>query len=341
MDVAIQKNWLELIKPTEIQSQSSLGHKRSKIEVEPLERGFGVTLGNALRRVLLSSIRGSAIIAVQIDGVLHEFSSIAGVREDVTDIVLNTKGIAVRSQVEGLKRLVLDAKGPCEVRAGDISTTGDIQVLNPDHAICTLDDGVELHMEFLVSSGRGYVPAEKNRTEDAPIGLIPIDAIFSPVKRVAYSVENTRVGQGLDYDKLIMEIETDGTVLPEDALAYSARILQDQLQVFINFEEAQPTVVVPEAQTIDFNPALLKKVDELELSVRSANCLKNDNIVYIGDLLQKTEAELLRTPNFGRKSLNEIKEVLSHMGLHLGMDIPDWPPENIDDLAKKYDEPSF
>jgi DNA-directed RNA polymerase subunit alpha len=238
---------------------------------------------------------------------------------------------------EGPKRVVLRKQGPGVVTAGDIQATGDIEVLNPGHAVCTLDQGAEIRMEFTVNSGKGYVAAERNRPEDAPIGLIPVDSLYSPVKRVSYKVENTREGQILDYDKLTMTVETDGAISPEDAIAYAARILQDQLQVFINFEEPSKHVMEDMKPELEFNAALLKKVDELELSVRSANCLKNDNIVYIGDLIQKTEAEMLRTPNFGRKSLNEIKEVLAQMGLHLGMEVQNWPPDNIDELAKKFE----
>ena len=333
-----QKNWQELIRPMKLEIQPSRDRKRKgTVVAEPLERGFGMTLGNALRRVLLSSLQGAAVSSVQIDGVLHEFSSIAGVREDVTDMILNIKEIALRMHSEGPKRLILRKQGPGVVTAGDIQATGDIEVLNPGHVICTLDQGAEIRMEFTVNSGKGYVTAERNRPEDAPIGLIPVDSLYSPVKRVSYKVENTREGQILDYDKLTMSVETDGSVTPEDAVAYAARILQDQLQVFINFEEPSKMVSEDMKPELEFNAALLKKVDELELSVRSANCLKNDNIVYIGDLIQKTEAEMLRTPNFGRKSLNEIKEVLSQMGLHLGMEVPNWPPENIDELAKKFE----
>ena len=336
----IQKNWTELIKPQQLEFEAGLDPKRkASVIAEPLERGFGLTLGNALRRVLLSSIQGAAVTALQIDGVLHEFSSVAGVREDVTDIVLNVKAIAIKMEVEGPKRVTLRAKGPGAVKASDISTTAGIEVLNPDHVICHLDDGAEIHMELTIESGKGYQPADRNRPEDAPIGLVPVDALFSPVKRVSYKVEPTREGQILDFDKLTLTIETDGSVSPEDALAYAARILQDQLRTFVNFDEPQEAVVRPsEEPELEFNPLLLKKVDELELSVRSANCLKNDNIVYIGDLIQKTEAEMLRTPNFGRKSLNEIKEVLTGMGMHLGMEITNWPPENIDELSKKFED---
>ena len=228
-------------------------------------------------------------------------------------------------------------EGPGVVKAGDIQQTADVQILNPEHVICTLDEGAEVRMEFTVNNGKGYVPSERNRPEDAPIGLIPVDSIYSPVRRVSYKIENTREGQILDYDKLIMTVETNGSMSPEDAVAYAARILQDQLSVFINFDEPSKIVHEDIRPELEFNAALLKKVDELELSVRSANCLKNDNIVYIGDLIQKSEAEMLRTPNFGRKSLNEIKEVLAQMGLHLGMEVPNWPPENIDELAKKYE----
>ncbi len=335
----IQKNWQELIKPNKLEVIPGDDAKRpTTVVAEPLERGFGLTLGNALRRILLSSLQGAAISSVQIDGVLHEFSSIPGVREDVTDIVLNIKDIAIRMQGEGPKRMVLKKQGPGAVLAGDIAVSGDVTVLNPNLVICNLDEGAEIRMEFTVNTGKGYVPADQNRAEDAPIGLIPVDALYSPVKKVAYRVENTREGQVLDYDKLTLNIETNGSITPEDAVAYAARILQDQLNVFVNFEEPRREEAAPSIPELAFNPALLKKVDELELSVRSANCLKNDNIVYIGDLIQKTEAEMLRTPNFGRKSLNEIKEVLAQMGLHLGMDVTGWPPENIEELAKRFEE---
>ena len=336
----IQNNWQELIKPTKLDIVPGHDSNRHvRIVAEPLERGFGLTLGNALRRILLSSIQGAAVVSVQIDGVLHEFSSIAGVREDITDIVLNIKQMSVKCHSEGVKRMILSKKGPGVVTAGDIEEIADVEILNPDLVLCTLDDGADVRFEFTVNTGNGYVPAEQNRADDAPIGLIPVDSLYSPVRRVSYNVENTREGQVLDYDKLTMDIETDGSVSPEDALALAARILQDQLQTFINFEEPeQIPEAVSVAEEIGFSAALLKKVDELELSVRSANCLKNDNIVYIGDLIQKSEAEMLRTPNFGRKSLNEIKEVLSEMSLHLGMEVPTWPPENIEELAKKHED---
>ena len=337
--MTIQKNWQELIRPNKLEITLGDDSKRMATMVaEPLERGFGQTLGNALRRILLSSLQGAAITSVHIDGVLHEFSSIPGVREDVTDIVINIKDIAIKMHGDTAKRMTLKKQGPGPVMAGDISTSGDIQILNPDLVICTLDEGAEIRMEFTVATGKGYVPADRNRAEDAPIGLIPVDSLYSPVKKVAYRIENTREGQVLDYDKLTMSIETNGAIGPEDALAFAARILQDQLNVFVNFEELRREEATTSIPELSFNPALLKKVDELELSVRSANCLKNDNIVYIGDLIQKTEAEMLRTPNFGRKSLNEIKEVLAQMGLHLGMDVQGWPPENIEELAKRFEE---
>ncbi len=331
----IQKNWQELIKPTNLDIESS--DNKAKIVVEPLERGFGLTLGNALRRVLLSSLQGGAVTAIKINGVLHEFSVIPGVREDVTDIVLNIKCLAVAVNGEGPKTMTLKAEGPCEVTAAMIETGHDVEIKNPDLVICNLDAGAKINMELTVNTGKGYVPAALNKAPDAPIGVIAVDAIYSPVRKVSYKVDNTRVGQATDYDKLTMVVETNGVVSPEDAVAYAARILQDQLKPFINFDEPEAEAEV-EKEELPFNKNLLKKVDELELSVRSANCLKNDNIVYIGDLVQKTEAEMLRTPNFGRKSLNEIKEVLAKMGIHLGMDTPGWPPENIEELIKRVDE---
>ncbi|WP_260927144.1 DNA-directed RNA polymerase subunit alpha [Novosphingobium sp. 9] len=344
------KNWQELKKPNSLEIKPGPDPKtKATFVAEPLERGFGLTLGNALRRVLLSSLQGAAVTSIKIENVLHEFSSLAGVREDVTDIVLNVKQIALKMQGEGAKRLQLSATGPAVVTAGDIAVTGDIEVMNKDLVICTLDDGATLNMELTADVGKGYVPAVANRPVDAPIGLIPVDSLYSPVRQVSYKVENARIGQELDFDKLSLSVETDGTVTPEDAVAYAARILQDQLALFVHFEDIVPVGAAPmvgmaagaapeENDANQLNRYLLKKVDELELSVRSANCLKNDNIIYIGDLVQKTEAEMLRTPNFGRKSLNEIKEVLSSMGLRLGMDIPGWPPENIEEMAKKLEQ---
>jgi DNA-directed RNA polymerase subunit alpha len=336
----MHKNWQELIKPSKLNTQAGTDPRRlGSIIAEPLERGYGLTLGNALRRVLLSSLQGAAVIAIQIDGVLHEFSSIPGVREDVTDVVLNIKSLALRMHGEGTRRMRLRADQAGEVRAGMIETGSDIEVMNPDLVICTLDRDAKLNMELTVQTGKGYRPAAQNRPEDTPIGMIPIDSIFSPVRKVSYKVDNTRVGQITDYDKLTMQVETTGAITPEDAVAYAARILQDQLQIFVNFHEPAAREGAAAHEDLPFNRNLLRKVDELELSVRSANCLKNDNIIYIGDLVQKSEGEMLRTPNFGRKSLNEIKEVLATMGLHLGMQVPGWPPENIEDLAKKLDEP--
>lgn len=348
------KNWQELKKPTGLEKKSSGGEgkRRATFVAEPLERGFGLTLGNALRRVLLSSLQGAAVTSIKIENVLHEFSSLAGVREDVTDIVLNVKQIAIRMQGEGPKRLQLSATGPADVKAGDIAVSGDIEIMNKDLVICHLDEGATLNMELTADIGKGYVPATANRPADAPIGLIPVDALYSPVRQVSYKVDPTRVGQDLDYDRLTLTVETDGTVTPDDAVGYAGRILQDQLALFVQFDDssmprssapigqpAMPTQVAEiTGDTQQINRYLLKKVDELELSVRSANCLKNDNIIYIGDLVGKTEAEMLRTPNFGRKSLNEIKEVLSSMGLRLGMEIPGWPPENIEEMAKKLEQ---
>lgn len=336
----IQKNWQALIKPAKLDVVSGSDPKRlATIVAEPLERGYGLTLGNALRRVLLSSLQGAAVSAIQIDSVLHEFSSIPGVHEDVTDIVLNIKLLALRMHGEGPKRISLVVDGPREVTASMIDTGHDIEVLNPDLVICTMDKGAHLSMEMTVEAGKGYVPVAAERSEDSPIGLIPVDAVYSPVRKVAYKVENSRVGQVTDHDKLSLEVNTNGAVTPEDAVALAARIIQDQLQLFINFEEPRSAIEEEKQDELPFNKNLLRKVDELELSVRSANCLKNDNIIYIGDLVQKTEADMLRTPNFGRKSLNEIKEVLSQMGLQLGMEIASWPPENIEELAKRLEEP--
>jgi DNA-directed RNA polymerase subunit alpha len=336
----LQQNWQALIKPAglKVEQPAHLSHT-AVIVVEPLERGFGLTLGNALRRVLLSSLQGAAVTSVQFKNVLHEFSSIEGVREDVTTLILNIKQIALKSHSTETRRLRLNVKGPCTVTAGMLETSHDVEVCNPDLALCTLDRDAHLEAEFMVGIGKGYVAASQNRPVEAPIGLIPVDSIFSPVRKVTYKVDNTRVGQVTDYDKLSLTVETNGAVAPEDAVALAARILQDQLQMFINFDEPKSESYSDEQPDIPFNRNLLKKVEELELSVRSANCLKNDNIVYIGDLVQKTESEMLRTPNFGRKSLNEIKEVLTEMGLGLGMDIPSWPPENIEELSKKLEEP--
>ena len=334
----IGKNWKSLIKPRKLNIVSSNNKSITSVTAEPLEKGYALTIGNSLRRILLSSIQGSAITAIQIDGVLHEFSSIKGVREDVTDIVLNLKSLSLKVMSDGVKKLILDVTGPGEIKAKDIQQNPEVTILNPDLVICNLDENTKFHMELFAKTGKGYCSSEKNKMDDAPLGLIAIDSPFSPVKKVSYTVENAREGKSLDYDKLVMNVETDGSISAEDAVAYAARIFQDQLSLFINFDEPKEIEKKPQVTEPEFNKNLLKKVDELELSVRSMNCLKNDNIVYIGDLVQKTEPEMLRTPNFGRKSLNEIKEVLNSMSLYLGMEIPNWPPDNIAELSKKLEE---
>jgi len=335
----LEKNWNDLITPSNVVIAAKSGDIKGTVVAEPIERGYGLTIGNSLRRVLLSSIQGAAVTAIQIENVLHEFSSIPGVREDVVDLILNIKNISVKSHIDGISKVSLNAKGPCDVTAGMIQSNANVEIKNPELIICHLDKDSELNIDFTINTGRGYAPAAENKPEDAPIGLIPIDSIFSPVRTVSYKIENSRVGQDTDYDRLLMDIETDGTITPEDATALAARIMIEQLGNFVNFEDPLP-IIVEEEITPDalLNPHLLRKVEELELSVRSANCLKNDNIVYIGDLVQKSESEMLRTPNFGRKSLNEIKEVLTNMNLNLGQMIPEWPPENLEQLAKKVDD---
>jgi DNA-directed RNA polymerase subunit alpha len=337
----IQKQWQDLIRPYRLQVsgvESEASRRVACIVAEPLERGFGVTLGNALRRVLLSSLKGAAVTSVRIDGVLHEFSSIAGVAEDVTDIILNVKSMQLKLDSDAPRKIKVNVVGPCDVTAGLLSLGSEIEVLNPSHHICTVSKGVTFNMEMSVAVGRGYVPSSVNRVENAPIGTLFVDSIFNPVKKVAYKIENTRVGQITDYDKLILEVETDGSVTPEDAVAMAARILQDQFQKFINFEEDVEAADEEQERSLPFNSNLLKKVDDLELSVRSMNCLKGDNIVYIGDLVQRSEGEMLRTPNFGRKSLNEIKEVLNQMGLYLGMQVVGWPLEDMEQTKKTQDK---
>jgi len=335
------KNWKSLTKPNKIEIESNEDKSIAKVIAQPLEKGFGQTIGNSLRRILLSSIQGAAVTAIQIDGVLHEFSSIKGVREDVTDIVLNVKNLAIKLNSDGPKKLILDAEGPKEVKAKDITLVSDVKILNPEQTICNLDEKTKFHMELIVNNGRGYVLSQHNKSEDTPLGMIAIDSLFSPVKRVSFKIDTTRAGAALDYDKLLMEVETNGTVAAEDAVAFAARIFQDQLSMFVNFEDPKEIPKQAAPTEPEFNKNLLKRVEELELSVRSMNCLKNDNIIYIGDLVQKTEPEMLRTPNFGRKSLNEIKEVLSSMSLYLGMEIPNWPPDNIAELSKKLEENTY
>lgn len=337
--LSLNKNWSSLIKPSKIvHNRINDSGNFAKLTVEPLERGFGLTLGNALRRVLLSSLQGAAITSVKIPGVLHEFSSLPGIKEDLVDIVLNLKRITVKMHSPEKKIIRLSVTGPCNVTAGMIQVNHDVEILNPQQVICTLAKDSTLEMELTCETGKGYVPAVNGKDKDLPIGVIPIDALFSPVKKVSYTVENARVAQVTDYDKLILQVETDGSISSETAVALAARILKDQFEPFITFEEEE-VESQDKLEELPFSPTLLKKVDELELSVRSHNCLKNDNIVYIGDLVIKTEAEMLKTPNFGRKSLNEIKEILSGFGLKFGMDVPSWPPENLELLSKKYEEP--
>jgi len=331
------RNWESLIKPKALEvEEETLSPTYGRFHVEPLERGFGITIGNSLRRILLSSLQGSAITAVRIKGVLHEFSTLHGVREDVTDIILNIKELLVKLHSDGPETLRLKANKPGVVRAQDIQPNPNVEILNPEHVLATLSDDGELDIEMVVKRGRGYVPAERNREEGQPIGTIPIDAIFSPIRKVNYTVTHSRVGQITDYDRLTLEVWTNGNLPPRNAIAYAAKILKEQLSVFINFDEEE---VLPKAAEVQeatkLNENLFKSVDELELSVRSANCLKNADIRYIGDLVQKTEADMLKTKNFGRKSLNEIKEILAEMGLSLGMKLENWPPPELEQRKKE------
>ena len=327
----MQKSWKDLIRPKRLEvEKETLTPFYGKFTAEPFERGFGITIGNSLRRILLSSLQGAAITSVKIDGVLHEFSAIPGTKEDITEIILNLKEVRLKLHTEGPKTIRVKAEGSKVLKAGDILTGDAVEILNPDHYLATLSRDGKLSMEMVVKMGRGYVPAERNKEENQPIGTIPMDAIFSPIKKVNYTVTNARVGQITDYDKLTLEVWTDGSLNPEEAVAHSAKILKDQLSIFITFEEEEETEISyseGEEEKEGFNENLLRSVDELELSVRSANCLKHANIKLIGDLVQKTEAEILATKNFGRKSLNEIKDILAEMGLSLGMKLDNWPPK--------------
>jgi len=332
----LEKNWRDLIRPKALDvDKESLGANYGKFVAKPLERGFGLTLGNSLRRVLLSSLQGAAVTAVKIDGVVHEFTPIPDVKEDVAEIILNLKEVRFRLHSER-ETVIVEKTGPCEVKASDIITTEHVQVLNPDQKIATLGKGGKLRAEIQISRGRGYRQAEANKSEEMPVGWIPVDSFFSPIRRVNYTVTQSRVGQRTDFDKLTFEVWTDGSVQPEDAVALGAKILKDQLAVFLNFEEEpEPVAAAKEEMGGQFNPNLYRSVEELELSVRSANCLQNANIKYIYELVQKTEAEMLKTKNFGRKSLNEIKDILSEMGLSLGMKLdgfvaPSQPPKPAD-----------
>ena len=336
----LEKNWMDLIKPNKMDVNIQENNGRFGILIaEPLERGLGLTLGNSLRRILMSSLQGAAITSIKVKGIVHEFSTIPGVKEDLTDIVLNLKSVGIKVHSPGARKMYIKAKGPGEIRAGNFETDSETEIIDQDQIIMTLDSNADIELEANVETGKGYVSAEVAEDENKLIGEIKIDAMFSPVKKTSYRIENSRVGQVTDYDKLILEVETNGAISPDDAVALAARVLQDQLQPFINFDEPEIQTEPSAKEKLPFNHNLLKKVEELELSVRSANCLKNDNIVYIGDLVQKSESEMLRTPNFGRKSLNEIKEVLQQMDLGLGISVADWPPENIDELAKQFEDP--
>jgi len=328
-DAIVTRNWRDLIKPRGlVVDQESLTNTYGKFVAEPLERGFGITLGNSLRRVLLSSLQGAAITSVKVEGVEHEFMTIPDVSEDVTDIILNLKEVLLQIHTNEVKTLRIEAEGPREVKAGDIVADPQVEILNPGHHLCTISEGGRVRMELAARRGRGYVPAEKNKVPGQPIGTIPIDALFSPIRKVNYQVTNARVGQQTDFDKLTLEVWTDGSVAPADAVAYAAKIVKEQLSIFINFDETEEPVYEPVAVPEQaLNENLFRSVDELELSVRSANCLQNANIKTIGDLVQKTEAEMLKTKNFGRTSLKEIKEILAEMGLSLGMKLENWPPK--------------
>jgi DNA-directed RNA polymerase subunit alpha len=333
----LKESWHSLIKPSSIVVKEGYDNiTKSVIIMEPFARGFGNTLGNALRRVLLSSISGFAITSIKIEGVLHEYSAIEGVKEDVLDIIMNLKSLAITKDDPAPCILKLSSHKPGPVYAGSIETPAGVEIINKDLLICHLNKGAKIDMQMSVECGKGYEVAEQAHKGENAVGTIMVDTMFSPVKKVSYKVENARVGQITDYDKLIIEIDTNGTISPQDALGVAAKILQEQLQVFINFDVSKIDFPVHKevSSEPEFNKNLLKTIDELELSVRSYNCLKNENIIYVGDLVSRSEAEMLKTANFGRKSLNELKENLKAMGLNFGMKLTNWPPKNIEDLLK-------
>ncbi len=335
----LAENWKDFLKPSKITYDASDNKKTAKIIVEPLERGFGTTVGNTLRRILLSSIYGTAITAVKIDGVIHEQDSVSGLSEDIVDVILNIKKIALRSESATKKKLNIDVKGPCTVTAEMLQLPEGVEVINPDQVICHLDDKAVFKAEFICEAGKGYRDTSKVSNDNKEIGMINIDAVFSPITRVTFAVESSRVGQLIDYDKLILEVVTNGSIEPDLAVGIAAKIMKEQMNLFINFDDN--IALEQEAgseEKLSFDPVLLKKVDELELSVRSQNCLKNENILYLGDLVKRSENDMLKTPNFGRKSLNEIRAILQSLNVNFGMDIPEWPPENIDELSKKLSE---
>lgn len=329
------RNWRDLIKPREVKiDHRTKTQTYAKFVCEPLERGYGITIGNALRRILLSSIMGSAVTKVKLDGALHEFTSLPDVKEDVTDIVLNLKELRLKLVGPDTKVVTIDVEGPQVVTAADINTDGSVEILDVDHKIATVSENGRLRMELTVSAGRGYVSSIENKDEEDAIGVIPIDSLFSPIRKVNFSITNARVGQRTDFDKLTLEVWTDGSVIPEDAVAFASKIIKEQISIFINFDEtAEPEETVGDEEP-EFNENLLRPVDELELSVRSFNCLQNAGIKYIGDLVQKSEGQMLKTKNFGRKSLKEIKELLAEMGLQLGMTLDNWPPRELADKVE-------
>lgn len=337
----LAENWKDFLKPSKISYDvSEKNPNLCTITIDPLERGFGTTIGNSLRRVLLSSIYGSAITEVKIEGVIHEQDVISGVKEDLVDIILNLKSVVVSSDSVNKKKADIKVKGPAVIKASDLILPQGVEVINKDKVICTLDKDAELKVELTIESGKGYRDSSLISNDNKEIGLILIDAVFSPIKRVSIKVEQSRVGQLIDYDKLKLDVETNGAITPDVAVGIAAKILKEQMNNFINFDEAVEIEeeVEEEENQLAFNSVLLKKVDELELSVRSQNCLKNENITYIGDLVKRSESDMLKTPNFGRKSLNEIKAILQSMELGFGMDIAEWPPENIESLSKKFEE---
>jgi DNA-directed RNA polymerase subunit alpha len=335
----LAENWKDFLKPSKISYDAKENNKSAKIIVEPLERGFGTTVGNSLRRILLSSIYGTAITAIKIEGIIHEQDTVNGLSEDIIDVIFNLKKVVLSSETATSKKARIDIKGPCTVTAKDIIIPEGVNIINPDHEICHLDSNAHFKAELIIESGKGYKDSSKIANENKEIGLINIDTVFSPINKVSFNVNSSRVGDVIDYDKLTLEVETNGSIEPDLAIGIAAKIMKEQMNLFINFDD---NIAITEEKEVEethsFDPVLLKKVDELELSVRSQNCLKNEDIIYLGDLVRRSENDMLKTPNFGRKSLNEIRAILQTLNLNFGLDIQDWPPENLGSNAKSSEE---